>query len=97
VKHYVQRYTNLFVLYGIRSNSYSSGSSPLLYQFIKRVTRLAVIIIEGSPSYQEPTKFYLTFFWPGKLNMSMKLLGIISVGSVVIDLLPIRFSTFARY
>jgi hypothetical protein len=29
--------------------------------------------------------------------MSMKLLGIISVGSVLIDLLPIRFSTFARY
>jgi hypothetical protein len=26
--------------------------------------------------------------------MSMKLLGIISVGSVIIDLLPIRFSTF---
>jgi hypothetical protein len=24
-----------------------------------------VIIIEESPSYQLPTKFYLTFFWPG--------------------------------
>jgi hypothetical protein len=29
--------------------------------------------------------------------MSMKLLGIISMGSVVIDLLPTRFSTFGRY
>jgi hypothetical protein len=29
--------------------------------------------------------------------MSMKLLEIISVGSVVIDLLLIRFSTFTRY
>jgi hypothetical protein len=29
--------------------------------------------------------------------MSMKLLGIISMGSIVIDLLPIRFSTFTRY
>jgi hypothetical protein len=29
--------------------------------------------------------------------MSMKLLGIISVGSVVIDLQPIRFSTLGRY
>jgi len=24
-----------------------------------------VIIIEESPSYQLPTKFYPTFFWPG--------------------------------
>jgi hypothetical protein len=23
------------------------------------------IIIEDSPSYQQPTKFYPTFFWPG--------------------------------
>jgi hypothetical protein len=29
--------------------------------------------------------------------MSMKLLGIISVASVVTDLLQIRFSTFGRY
>jgi hypothetical protein len=34
----------------------------------------------------------------GKINpMSMKLLGIISVGSIVIDPPPFRFSTFARY
>jgi hypothetical protein len=37
----------------------------LLYQFIKRGIRLIVIIIEEFPSYQLPTKFYLTFFWPG--------------------------------
>jgi hypothetical protein len=37
----------------------------ILYQFIKRVIRLIVIIIKESPSYQLPTKFYLTFFWPG--------------------------------
>jgi hypothetical protein len=59
--------------------------------------RLIVIIIEESPFYQLPTKFYLTFFWPGQLHMSMNLLGIISVGSVVTDLLWIRFSTFGRY
>jgi hypothetical protein len=29
--------------------------------------------------------------------MSIKLLGIINVGSVITDLLPIRFSTFGRY
>jgi hypothetical protein len=27
--------------------------------------KMIVIIIEESPSYQLPTKFYLTFFWPG--------------------------------
>jgi hypothetical protein len=27
--------------------------------------RLIVIIIEVSPSYQLPTKFYPKFFWPG--------------------------------
>jgi hypothetical protein len=62
---YILRYTDLFVLYGIRRNCHSSGRNLLLYQFIKRVIRLTVIIIEESPSYQLPTKFYLTFFWPG--------------------------------
>jgi hypothetical protein len=37
----------------------------ILYQFIKRVIRLTVVIIEESPSYQLPTKFYPTFYWPG--------------------------------
>jgi hypothetical protein len=31
----------------------------------KRVIRLIVIIIEESPAYQLPTKFYPTFFWTG--------------------------------
>jgi hypothetical protein len=57
VKHHVLRYTNLFVLYGIRRNCHSSGRY-LLYQFIKRVIRLIVIIIPESHSYQLPTKFY---------------------------------------
>jgi hypothetical protein len=43
---------------------HSSGRNLLLYQFIKRVIRLIVIIIEESPSCQPPTKFYPTFFWP---------------------------------
>jgi hypothetical protein len=43
------RYTNLFVLYGIRRNCHSSGRNLLFYQFIKRVIRLIVIIIEESP------------------------------------------------
>jgi hypothetical protein len=78
------------ILYGIRRNCHCSGKNLLLYQFIKRVIRL--IIIEESPSYQLSTKFYPTFFWPGSLLTTMKLLGIISGGSVIIDLLPIRFS-----
>jgi hypothetical protein len=39
VNHYVLRYTNLFVLYGIRRNCPSSGRNLLLYQFIRRVIR----------------------------------------------------------
>jgi hypothetical protein len=49
-----------FVLYGIRRNCHSSGRNLLLYLFIKRVIRLTVMIIEESPSYQRPTKFYPT-------------------------------------
>jgi hypothetical protein len=41
VKHYVLRYTNLFVLYGIRRSCHSSGRNLLSYQFIKRVIRLS--------------------------------------------------------
>jgi hypothetical protein len=65
VKYYVLRYTKLFVLYGIRMNCHSSGRNLLLYQFIKTVIKLTVIIIEDSLSYQLPTKFHSTFFWPG--------------------------------
>jgi hypothetical protein len=62
---YVLRHRNLFVLYGIRRNCHSSGRNLLLYQFIKRVIGLTVIIIEESLLYQVPTKFYPPFFWPG--------------------------------
>jgi hypothetical protein len=65
VKHYILRYTDLFVLYGIRRNCHSSGRNLLLYKFRKRVIRLILIIIEESPPYQLPTKFYPTFVWPG--------------------------------
>jgi hypothetical protein len=65
VKHYILRYTDLFVVFGIRTNCHSSGRNLLLYQFIKRAIRLIVIIIKESPSYQLPTKFYPTFLCPG--------------------------------
>jgi hypothetical protein len=64
-ENYVLRYTDLFVLYEMRRNCHSSGKNVLLYQFIERVIRLIVIIMEESPSYQLSTKFYPTFFWPG--------------------------------
>jgi hypothetical protein len=51
-EHYILRYTDLFVLYGIRRNCHSSGRNLLLYRFIKRVISLIVTIIEESPSYQ---------------------------------------------
>jgi hypothetical protein len=51
VKRYVLRYTDLFVLYGIRRRCYKSGRNLLLYQFIKRAIRMTVTIIEESPSY----------------------------------------------
>jgi hypothetical protein len=51
-----------FILYGMRRSCHSSGRNLLLYQFIKRVIRLVVIITEEPPSYQLPTKFYPTFF-----------------------------------
>jgi hypothetical protein len=65
VKRYVLRHTNLLVLYGIMRNYHSSGSNLLLYQFIKRMIRWPVIMIEESLSYRLPIKFYSTFFWPG--------------------------------
>jgi hypothetical protein len=39
VKHYILRFTDLFVLYGVRSNCHSSGGNLLLYQFTERVIR----------------------------------------------------------
>jgi hypothetical protein len=37
----------------------------IIIPITKKVIRLIVIIIEKSPSCQLPTKFHLTFFWPG--------------------------------
>jgi hypothetical protein len=45
-------------LFGIRKNCLINGRSLLLYQFIKRVIKLTVIIIVGHHCYQLHTKFY---------------------------------------
>jgi hypothetical protein len=44
-------YTDVFILYEIGMNCHSSGRNLLLYQFVKRVIRLTVIIIKESPFY----------------------------------------------
>jgi hypothetical protein len=36
VKHYILRYTDLFVVFGIKRNCHSSGRNLLSYQFMKR-------------------------------------------------------------
>jgi hypothetical protein len=36
----------------------------IIVPIYKKVIRLILILIEESPSYQLPTKFYLTLFWP---------------------------------
>jgi hypothetical protein len=63
VKHYVLRYTNLFVPYGVRRNCHSSGMNLLLYQFIKRVIRPIVIIIL-STAYKILSKILLAMLTP---------------------------------
>jgi hypothetical protein len=37
----------------------------IILPIYKKGDKIDLIIIEISPSYQLPTKFYLTFFWPG--------------------------------
>jgi hypothetical protein len=37
----------------------------IILSIYKKGDKTKVIIIEESPCYQLPTKFYLTFFWPG--------------------------------
>jgi hypothetical protein len=41
--HYILKFTNLLILFGIRKNCHSSGSSLLLYLFIERVIKLISI------------------------------------------------------
>jgi hypothetical protein len=54
----ILRPINPLILFGIRNNFLMSGRSILLYQFTKRVTKLAVIIIVGYHCYQLHTKCY---------------------------------------
>jgi hypothetical protein len=60
-KHYVLGYIKLLILFGIRKNCHSSGTNLLLYLFLKRVTRLAIVIVGGHHCYQLHTKCYPLF------------------------------------
>jgi hypothetical protein len=55
--HYIMKFTNLLILFGIRKNSYSSGRNVLLYLFIKGVINLPLVIIEEYHCNQLHTQF----------------------------------------
>jgi hypothetical protein len=71
-----------------------SGSSLLLYQFTTRAMKLTVVIV-GYHCFQLHAKFHQVTV--KSIYIYMKLLGVISEGCDVTDLLQIRFSAFIRY
>jgi hypothetical protein len=58
VKYYGLKSINSVILFGIRTDCLSSGTSLLLCQFTRRVIELTVIIIEGYHYYQLHIRFY---------------------------------------
>jgi hypothetical protein len=68
-EYYVLGSINPLILLGIRKNCLSSGRSILLYQFIRTMIKLTVIIIEAYHCYQLHTKFYPTSFSQGYVHM----------------------------
>jgi hypothetical protein len=82
--------------FGIRKNCLISGRSLLLYQFTKRVTKLAVIIIVGYHCSQLHTKFFEYPLLKVKSIHRENYWGS-SVCFDVTDQLLIRFSAVVRY
>jgi lactam utilization protein B len=72
-------------------NCLSSRRTLLLYQFTRRMIKLAVITIVGCHCYQLHTKLYQISFCKGQVLTYMKLLGIIFVDFNVTDQLLIIF------
>jgi hypothetical protein len=62
VKYYGLIPINSLILFGIRNNCLISGRSLLLYQFVRRAIKLAVVIIVGYHCYQLRTQFYVISF-----------------------------------
>jgi hypothetical protein len=56
VNYYCLRSINSLILFGIRKNCLISRRRLLLYQFIKRVIKLIVVIIVGYHCYELPLK-----------------------------------------
>jgi hypothetical protein len=57
-----QIHTHLIILVGIRKDCHSNGNNLLFYLFIKRMTKVTVIITEECHSDQLHTKVYPIFF-----------------------------------
>jgi hypothetical protein len=70
-----------------------NGRNLFLYQFTEKVTKLTVIIIVG---YQLHATFY-PISSQGYVRTLKNLLGIINVGSDIIDQLLVGFSAFVIY
>jgi len=93
----VLRSINLLILFGIERKCLSSGRSPSLYLFMRRVIKQTVVIIGAYHLCQLHTKFYPTSCCQGQLHMHRKLLGLISVDFSVTGQLLIIYSAFNKY
>jgi hypothetical protein len=92
-KNYCLRSTNSLILFGIRKNCLISGRSLLLCQFIKRVTKLTVIIITLTTSYKILSGILLSRLSP----YIDELLRIKRVGFNITHQLLIKFFGFVKY
>jgi hypothetical protein len=62
VEQYIQRYTDLLILFGIIKNCPIIGRCCSLCIFIQRVIKQIVVVIEAYHCYQLHTEFYKMFF-----------------------------------
>jgi len=59
----MKRYINSLYSFGTRTNCHKNGNNPLLFQFIKKVIKCTVIIIEEFHSCLLDIKFFETHFY----------------------------------
>ena len=58
----MKRYINSMYSFGTRKNCYKNGKNPLLFQFLKKVIKWSIIIIEEFYSFLLHVKFSQTYF-----------------------------------
>ena len=63
------RSVKLLIVFGINRNCLNSRRSLSLYPFIRRLIKVAVVIIDACHFYHLCKKFYPTFCFKGKLHM----------------------------